>query len=294
MKYLVRTLALATAISGVMSVQAIGADDDIDILTASEGTFVEIGSGWYLRGDITASINGNRVTEAYSGGTTQYTSEFRDMVGYEIGAGYRFTNNFRADMTLGHYLSGSSESTGQSLSPATDCPGLSFDAGSGTWIAGPITNCSTYNQAEYDTFALMGTGYFDLNPIGAFEPYVGAGLGIARVRWNEVTGGIICAPVSAEIRPEVCTGFGGDTPGVNEIYRHGGVNASGVDYRLAYSVTAGFGYRIKDNMLIDVSYRFMGVSDTMGIATGTTKAQSTAKDGFGLHQIKFGLRYEIW
>lgn len=291
MKYLVKSLALATAISAVLSGAAFAADDDIDILVAPESSFVEFGSGWYLRGDITASVNGHRYTQDYSDGTSEIDSEFRDMIGYGIGAGYRFTNNLRADITLGHYLSGNSEAT--YAIDSTNCLGWREDPSTGGIVDTFIRNCSGYDVAEYDTFALMGTGYFDLSPIGGFQPYVGAGVGVARVRWNEVTGGVICAPDAGAFR-EGCVGRNGDQPGANEVYRSGGVIAGGVDYRLAYSLTAGFAYRLKKNLLLDASYKYMGVGDSMGIATGSAKAQSTAKDGFSLHQINVGLRYEIW
>ena len=294
MKYLVKTLAIASALSISLSGNTLAGDADIDVLLEPESTFVEFGDGWYLRGDITASINGARQTETYSDGTTQSDTEFLDMIGYQIGAGYRFSNMFRADLTLGRYLSGSTESTTESTDKAGDCLGSAFVSSTVGWQPTIIQNCNNYNIAEYDTFALMGTGYFDIKPIGAFEPYVGAGLGVARVRWNEVTDGVICAPVSASVSPEVCIGSNGDVPLPNEVYRYGGTNASGIDYRLAYSLTAGFGYRVKKNLLIDFSYRYMGVSDTMGISSGASKAQSTAKDGFGLHQLNFDLRYEIW
>ncbi len=294
MKYLVKTLALATAIA-TFSSPVMAADDDIDILLAPERTFVEVGSGWYLRGDITASVNGSRII---SGSYNTVTSEqeqlsFRDMIGFGVGAGYRFTNNLRADLNLGHYLSGELERAAVSLNKAVDCPGLRLNPASGAWSPVTIDNCSTYERAEYNTFALVGTGYYDLNPIGKFEPYVGAGLGIARVRWSEVTNGVICAPVSADVVGETCLGSGGVVPGVNEVYKHG-EETNGTDYRMAYSVTAGFGYRIKQNMLLDLSYKFLGVGNTMGIAGGSSKASGTAKNGFGLHQINFGIRYEIW
>ncbi len=296
MKYLVKSLALACCMSTALAAPAIGADADIDVLLEPETTFAEIGSGWYLRGDITAALNGARIQSSYSSDTDTTSEEsdqnYRDMIGFDIGAGYRFTNNFRADLTLSHFLSGELETT-RTADPI-NCRGYRIDPGSGSFIDTNIQNCSFYDLSEYNTFALMGTGYLDLNPIGNFQPFVGAGVGIARVRWNETTNGTICAPLAEGPVVEGCNGIGGDQPEPNKVYKAGGVVAAGVDYRLAYSLTAGFAYRLSQNLLLDASYKFTGVGHTMGIASGSTKAQSTAKNGFGLHQINVGFRYEIW
>lgn len=301
MKYLVKSLALACCLSTALSAPSIAADADIDVLLEPESTFVEVGSGWYLRGDITASVNGARINNEFStstGSTSPLSTNenFRDMIGFDIGAGYRFTNNFRADVTLAHFLSGERESTREvpDAEKATECPGYLIDPGSGSLVGVTIDNCSFYSLSDYNTFSLMGTGYFDLNPIGKFEPFVGAGLGIARVRWSEVVDGVICAPLADGVVVSGCSGNGGDQPEPNTVYKSGGTIAAGVDYRLAYSLTAGFAYRLSRNLLLDASYKYTGVGHTMGITSGDTKAQSTAKNGFGLHQINVGFRYEIW
>ncbi len=320
MKYLVKTLALATAIAAFSS-PSMAADDDIDILLAPESTFVEVGSGWYLRGDITASLNGSRIFSNRSetiGSPPQLEesdTEFRDMIGFGIGAGYRFTNNFRVDMNLGHYLSGESANFRQltlaekgtnpsietdtnltPLDPTADgrCGGLYKDS-DGNVFPKFIENCSTSDEATYNTFALVGSGYYDLPSFGKFQPFVGAGVGVARVRWQENIGSTICTPRHADANPESCNGQSGDDqPGLNEVYKYGGVQSGGIDYRMAYALTAGFGYRINDHLILDASYKFLGVGNTMGISGGSGKAQSVAKNGFGLHQVVFGVRYEIW
>ena len=322
MKYLVKTLALATAMSGLLSGISFAADDDIDILLAPESTLVEVGSGWYLRGDITATVNAARIIENSSvalpgGGTNESDTNFRDMIGFGIGFGYRLTNSFRVDATLNHFLSGESTSfrqlseaekgtdplvvtDTQGLDPFNDtaegrCGGWYINPGSGSELSKYIENCSSFDEASYNTFSLMGNGYFDLQPFGKFQPFVGAGVGIARVRWQETIGGTICAPRNPESIVEGCNGQSGtDQPAPNTVYKYGGIKQGGVDYRLAYSLTAGFGYRINDHLVLDASYRFMGVGNTMGITGGGAKAQAAAKNGFGMHQINFGLRYEIW
>ena len=119
--------------------------------------------------------------------------------------------------------------------------------------------------------------------------------GVARVRWQENIGSTICTPRHADANPESCNGQSGDDqPGLNEVYKYGGVQSGGIDYRMAYALTAGFGYRINDHLILDASYKFLGVGNTMGISGGSGKAQSVAKNGFGLHQVVFGVRYEIW
>ncbi|MCF6321944.1 MAG: hypothetical protein L3J32_09280 [Rhizobiaceae bacterium] len=313
MKHLVKTILFATVISTALNGQVIADDSDIHILTQPESTLVEFGGGWYLRGDITANFQGSREISNFSDGATESETEFSDMIGYGIGAGYRFSNIFRADITLGSSINGENKSFRQyteaergTLSPSIvngfyvapdasgPCAGWLIDS-NGNRIDTLIENCSEYNTAEYFTSALMANGYLDLTPVGRFEPFIGAGVGVARVRWNEISSGTICTPASAAVAREGCYGAGGtDQPEPNTTYIHGGTINGGVDYRLAFSATAGFAYRVNSNLLLEASYRYMGVSDTMGIYSGSTKAENTAKNGFGLHQVNFGLRYEIW
>jgi opacity protein-like surface antigen len=106
---------------------------------------VEVGSGWYLRGDVT--YNFSRPTHRFTiGGISANNQRF----GGGIGAGYHFSDLFRADATIAmvaqdHFRSGAT----------------SFD---------------------HTLWAGMVNAYVDLGTVAGFTPYVGAGLGVAYSR----------------------------------------------------------------------------------------------------------------
>ena len=110
----------------------------------------EIGTGWYLRGDIgfarqtPAKMTWQTTTETATKATSSLDSG--------IGLGYKFNDWMRADLTL-DYLS-KFKQTGTVSATASDVVRL-------------------------DATTVMANGYADLGNYGGLTPYIGAGLGFA-------------------------------------------------------------------------------------------------------------------
>jgi len=66
--------------------------------------------------------------------------------------------------------------------------------------------------------------------------------------------------------------------------------ARDAQYKLAYSVGTGVAYRVAQNTSIDVGYQDLSAPDLeyMDFSTLTTKK------GVDYHQVKVGLRYDLW
>lgn len=119
---------------------------------------VEIGSGWYLRGDI-----GGRLYAAPSmvdtGSSTALgapTGGFGGSIG--AGYGYQFSERFRGELGLDY----------------------GFPVGfTGTLACGGDTCRNTISTT---TASAMANVYMDLASISGFTPYVGAGLGVSMVQ----------------------------------------------------------------------------------------------------------------
>lgn len=111
---------------------------------------VEVGSGWYLRGDINYAVSAN-VRETTTNGNNVWNNKFRlkNQVMPSIGIGYQFTDNLRGDLTAG-YISQSAKG---------------FDGSARVWD-------------------LMANAYYDIGNFGGFTPYLGGGLGMANVRYK--------------------------------------------------------------------------------------------------------------
>ncbi|MDJ0612463.1 MAG: outer membrane beta-barrel protein [Rhizobiaceae bacterium] len=280
------TFATASAISAFFAVAAAQANDynsGVVTKTPSEGfTDVEFGSGWYLRGDISYNIDGRDQAGNFSVTTPSTTQsaevDYDDAVGVRIGAGYYVAPNVRAEVNV--------ESLFNSSFSAVN--GQAFDAIiiDGGGIAFPTTTGGIREvQADYQAATLIASANVDIGTYGAFTPYVGLGAGIARVEYNE-TETLTCVPFATNVS---CADrvFGG--PGEE-------VQASRTfqeaDWTYAYQLTAGTAVAVDDRTSLDFSYSFtqIGDGDTLSYADGT----AIDEDGVRLHQIRAGVRYEIW
>lgn len=137
--------ALVTAISAG---HAADYNPPIYVEEAPEFVPVEIGSGWYLRGDV-----------SYSAGKPQYETVFGEEVrnrrfGGSIGAGYHLSDALRVDITAS-YLGDDR-----------------FQMDNGT----------TSRDLSHSMWSGMINGYYDIATIHGITPYVGAGIGFTYSR----------------------------------------------------------------------------------------------------------------
>jgi len=132
------------------------------------GQVVELGTGWYLRGDIGYTdyaaprdrlfgsaallpLNGERLEGAFSVGG---------------GVGYQVNEWFRTDLTVDYRARTSFDGTR---------PDPTYDVG------------YIHDRAELDSVAFMLNGYVDLGRWSGITPYLGAGIGLASNRLNDTT-----------------------------------------------------------------------------------------------------------
>lgn len=311
---IIRTATLAFALSTIAT-PVFAADMGTPIYDApifeQETTPVEFGSGWYLRGDVGLSLNNAMKNEAFTDGDSIIVTYRDDVIDFGIGFGHRFNDYFRLEANIERVLSGSVD-TKTSIDPA-NCHTIRVDEGSPivnpTWTSNPLftqadqwaaAGCLDLNSATYDASVLSVDALIDLPSvkiarIGKFTPFVGAGIGIARVNWSEMVGAKKCTPLSTETGiVETCNPGIGDVqalPGESLIY--GGAVRRGIDYRMSYSLTAGVGVELTDKLTLDLSYRYLNVGDKR-VDYSQSGSGHLGEDGFGTHQFKTGLRYEIW
>lgn len=117
----------------------------------------EVGSNWYLRGDIGYSVN--MAPEARGGGGRFFNESVKDTWMAGIGFGYKFNDYFRADLTADYRDRYKFKAT-------TPCIGA----------CGP-----TRHETSFSAWTFMANGYLDLGTWQGFTPYVGAGLGAAYI-----------------------------------------------------------------------------------------------------------------
>jgi opacity protein-like surface antigen len=161
-------------------------------MPASQGpTTFEVGSNWYIRGDLgisfdeapTVSLSSistpppGLVAAPYTtpAGTNWSTTNFTG----GVGAGYRFNDYLRFDATWDY-----STGPGGTRNTAVVCPyppttgiySLTTGLPAGNlYNASDVCNGAT-NLKQYNN-AFLANGYVDLGTYGGFTPYVGGGLG---------------------------------------------------------------------------------------------------------------------
>lgn len=119
------------------------------------------------------------------------------------------------------------------------------------------------------SYTMMFNAYKDFGNYGGFTPYVGAGVGMAYNKLDDVY-------------------FTGNPSLVNAI--HGDNTLS-----FAWSVMAGVGYQISDRAILDIGYRYfdMGDASSQNGDTGGNWNPRVNVDDIAAHEIKIGLRYHF-
>ena len=274
------TLHIALSLAAIMPFSARAADYDPPIFVeeAAEYVPVEIGSGWYLRGDVgyvfDKNIDGVDYTftdpvslleESASFTSASIDTDFT----WGGGFGYRFTDYFRADATVDGFRA---DFNGSTASDET-CGGLPNDD----------TTCRSENSSEVSAVSVMANGYVDLGTYVGFTPYVGAGAGFSYLSWDDlndtthcVDGGVdVCVPPGATV---------GSTS-------HAGENG----WRFTYALMAGVAYDISKNFKLDVGYKYRSIDG--GDMFGWDSSDEFGDGSHGnidTHEVRLGLRYELW
>lgn len=218
------TVAAFTFAGGMA--QAADLDQVLYATPADQDVFkpVEIGSGWYLRGDIAyvPSSHAKLRLKGYDWLGTE-RGEVKASAAYSGGVGYQFTNNIRGDITAGYRkmkISGE-----------------------------PI---------EADIWEAMANAYYDIGNFSGVTPYVGAGLGMANVKYD--------------------IGYNDAISGRNTT-------------RLQWALMAGAAIDVTENIKFDLGYRYARISS----GDVANAASLTFSDkGLESHQIRAGIRMTTW
>lgn len=265
-----RTLLAATA--GLLATSGLAGAADLypvygQMIAAPELTPVEIGNGWYLRGDVSYDLE----TE-FDGSMTGIAptlpaydlDDLRLENGYSggIGIGYRLNDFLRVDATARY---GKSDLGAEASFGEIDCQGF---------------RCSITDAGETTSYDLMANAYLDLGTFAGLTPYVGAGAGAYRLEFEGA--GFDCEPR---------TGY----------FNCPGPVASGTDsWRFAYALSAGIAYDLTRSLKLDIGYRYLNVDGGEAYTVNSTSAAGDLRnftfedDGFDRHTIQAGLRYSLW
>ena len=230
----------------------------ISVLMAAPSLAAANDEGWYVRGNVgygthdDTDITGDIVGDIESEGNGAFS----------VGAGYGFDNNWRLEAD----------------------------------VATLFTDLGAINQLPATASSLRTTTYminalYDFDDLGAFKPYIGAGIGLADIDASLIAQDFINTQGNVQTLADnaACVAF--NTCGVND-----SANS------LAWQVIAGVGYDVTDNLTWDTQYRYLdaGSADFDGVGTNFFDGNSvgTAAITAGLasvaaHSILTGFRYRF-
>jgi opacity protein-like surface antigen len=223
---------------------------------------VEDFGGWYLRGDIGFSNQHvsrlNNVLDA--GNTTSVQNLGFNTAGiFGLGVGYRVNNWFRADVT-GEYR-------GNSQFFGTDA--ITYPGGVGT---------DTYHATKSE-WVVLANAYVDLGTWWCMTPFIGAGVGTARVGISNFTD------------QGIANNGGGALPGL-------AFGDNTAKWNLAWALHAGVAYKVTPNFTVELAYRYLDMGDglTGDLRTfdGTNNiVNPTTFKGITSHDLKIGVRWNL-
>ena len=230
---------------------------------------VEVGGGWYLRGDVGVGASNFdsvelRPSNIIPTGYVQDGYAMADQAFAGGGVGYQFNNFFRADVT-GEYRGGGH------LSFSDKYPGV-YNAG--TEYETPGHGINLYG-GKLSTIVVMANGAFDLGNWYGVTPYVTGGVGSA---FHQISG---------------FTDIGAGTA-------TGGFGTAKTKYSssFAWAVGAGFSFDVTQQFKVDVGYRFinLGSAKSAPVYCNDGGCQTPASYRFKditSHDVKIGLRYML-
>ena len=286
-KLLRAVLPIALVAAGAMPSFSADYDPPIVIDAVDDYVPVEVGNGWYLRGDLGYSLSTSAsgafnyrtfdpLTSTYSGNSFA-TGRLSESINYGIGFGYQYNEWVRGDLTLSAFegrFNGTTAGATPCIDPAVDPA-----------FAG--TSCRSESGARFSAISFMANAYADLGTYAGFTPYVGAGAGATLVKWGNLRNNLYCVDGVG-----VCPAPGG----VVGTTVHRGQDS----WRFTYALMGGVAYDISKNLKLDLGYRYSRVAggsmfafDAGSAAAGASGVQGR-DPGFSQHEVRVGLRYALW
>jgi opacity protein-like surface antigen len=225
--------------------------------------------GWYLRGDIGFSNqNVKNVVDnnsaAYNNVAVSQTGSFSSAGIYGGGIGYQFNNWFRADVT-GQYRGKSNFS------------GLDVIRGTGPFTGFVGTDQYTATKSE---LLFLANAYVDLGTWWCVTPFIGAGVGTARVTVGNFTdtGDFINGGLQ------------------NHSFNYAG---SASKWNFAWAAHAGVAYKVTQSLTLELAYSYVdlgsgvtGPTYSFDGVTNTTHAAFAFKN-ITSNDVKLGLRWNF-
>lgn len=258
---------------------------------------VELGTGWYLRGDVGYAnitspniiadlVNSNKLTSAVSG---------------SLGAGYQYNSWLRTEIAIDRSILRPQAFGNPIWCPYTNHPLSDVNGNKLGYGVDPAETCVPKTTANLTRTSGLFNAYIDLGNWLGVTPYVGAGAGVSYVRssgnvdYYKTADG---SPYSADLSP--VSGYpliwvdkwNGNPvlpqPAVAFAAQNWNRAFSKSSWKFAWNLLAGFSYDISQTLKVDVGYRYLNSGKYVGLS-GVTGAAPRSTDLIS-HEVRVGVR----
>ena len=249
--------ALVAMMAAGLAAPAMAADYSPPVEEAPPPVVQEVQyGGWYIRGDLdfhksrfrgadyitygVDTCNPCGIPTPVPGSKSFDFGKLKGAFSLGGGVGYKVNKYFRTDLTADYWFK--SKFSGQT----SDLTSVSVD------------------ESRFSALLLLANAYADLGTWNGITPYVGAGIGGAYVKWDDLHNTI-------------------DTTTI-----HNG----GKGWRFAYALTAGASYCLTNNVLLDAGYRYSHIQGGKMFELANGAGPGFDK-GIDTHEVRAGLRYQF-
>ena len=260
----------ALTMAGVVAFGAIGPAAAADLLPPppmiEPPVMAAETSGWYLRGDIgvgiatTTSLRSTFQATDLAGNpyTPPPLTRVNNSIGnsgvIDVGVGYQLNNWFRFDATVGYH------------SAVPYRMGYVYPA---SFCGGGVTYCSDFYSGQISALHGLVNGYVDLGTWYGVTPFVGAGVGVANVKFGSLI----------------------------DYGQGSGVASDRSQTNFAWALMAGLGYNVNDRLKLEMGYRYlnMGKVTSNPIICNVAVGCALEQQSFTLasHDVRFGMRWML-
>ncbi len=277
-------------------------------LDMSKSQFSDLGSNWYLRGDLSGALE--KSAKLSNDLTFPGAAVTQKKAAMSFGAGYQVNSWFRTEATWELRAGETRSSNGASVI----CPyamGYFVDAADTTirlkYSVRAADTCAPANNASLRQNALLLSGYGDLGTFAGITPYLGIGAGFALTSgrnskiYYKADGSHYEADLTAEptadprwyyatnsallVDPQPATTTGKQN--WDRFYK-------ARSWSPVWALMAGFAYDMGDNVKLDLGYRYINLGSYKILATASGSGVTTlAKTKAQAHEIRAGFRYMI-
>lgn len=277
MRY-VRILLAATSLLAAAASPALTADMDEPILVEATDEYkpVEIGSGWYLRGDVGYAFNNDfeRIRA-----DNEYDSTMGPFSG-SVGIGYHFNDFVRADVNLGILPNAKYIKDRFDVNNLENrCDGWVITDDDELWVPN-FSPCVITDEAENYAYDLMANAYVDLGTYSGFTPYIGGGIGVLYTTLNTVLNQKNCI----DDQLFQCS----DNPN----YYAGQKNGE-AEFNVQFALAAGLSYRLSEAVSLDLGYEYKSAPGAAYYVINDS-GDPVKNEGLDFHSAKLGFRYDLW